>query len=300
VQALVKDIFGKEGHRGVNPDEVVAIGAAIQGAQLMLGSKSEVLLLDVTPLSLGIETLGGVLTKLIERNTTIPTTKKQVFSTAEDSQPAVTVRVFQGESPIAENPANRLLGQFNLEGIPPAPRGMPQIEVAFDIDHNGILNVSAKDLGTGKEQKIRIESSSGLSQGEVEKMRRDAESHAEDDRKKRELIDERNKADQMVYSLEKLLKEQAGKISESDQAPIKSAIERVKQAASKDDVADIRRAIGELEQAAHAMSQHLYKQQGPGASAGPSPDGGADGGAKPSGDGKGKDDVIDAEFEVKK
>jgi molecular chaperone DnaK len=297
VQAMVKDIFGKEGHRGVNPDEVVAVGAAIQGAQLLLGGKSEVLLLDVTPLSLGIETLGGVLTKLIERNTTIPTTKKQVFSTAEDSQPAVTVRVFQGESPIAENPANRLLGQFNLEGIPPAPRGMPQIEVAFDIDHNGILNVSAKDLGTGKEQKIRIESSSGLSQGEVEKMRREAESHAEDDRKKRELIDERNKADQMVYSLEKLLKEQAGKISESDQAPIKSAIERVKQAASKDDVADIRRAIGELEQAAHAMSQHLYKQQGAaGGGAGPSPDGGA----KPGGDGKGKDDVIDAEFEVKK
>jgi len=306
IQAMVRDIFGKEGHKGVNPDEVVAIGAAIQGAQLLLGGKSEVLLLDVTPLSLGIETLGGVLTKLIERNTTIPTTKKQVFSTAEDSQPAVTVRVFQGESPIAENPANRLLGQFNLEGIPPAPRGMPQIEVAFDIDHNGILNVSAKDLGTGKEQKIRIESSSGLSQGEVEKMRRDAESHAEDDRKKRELIDERNKADQMVYSLEKLLKEQAGKISESDQAPIKSAIERVKQAASKDDVADIRRAIGELEQAAHAMSQHLYKQQGgegggpaggPGGGPAHGPRGDGSGG---SGDGKGKDDVIDAEFEVKK
>jgi molecular chaperone DnaK len=296
VQAMVKDIFGKEGHKGVNPDEVVAVGAAIQGAQLLLGSKSEVLLLDVTPLSLGIETLGGVLTKLIERNTTIPTTKKQVFSTAEDSQPAVTVRVFQGESPIAENLANRLLGQFNLEGIPPAPRGMPQVEVAFDIDHNGILNVSAKDLGTGKEQKIRIESSSGLSQGEVEKMRREAESHAEDDHKKRELIDERNKADQMVYSLEKLLKENAGKIGEADQAPIKSAIERVKQAASKDEVAEIRRAMGQLEQAAHAMSQHLYKQQAAAGGGGPS----ANGGAKPSGDGKGKDDVIDAEFAVKK
>src|SRR5262249_43741572 len=151
VQAIVKDIFGKEGHRGVNPDEVVAVGAAIQGAQLMLGGKSEVLLLDVTPLSLGIETLGGVLTKLIERNTTIPTTKKQTFATAEDNQPAVTIRVFQGESPIAESASNRLLGQFNLEGIPPAPRGMPQVEVAFDIDHNGILHVSAKDLGTGKE-----------------------------------------------------------------------------------------------------------------------------------------------------
>jgi len=296
VQAMVKDIFGKEGHKGVNPDEVVAVGAAIQGAQLLLGSKSEVLLLDVTPLSLGIETLGGVLTKLIERNTTIPTTKKQVFSTAEDSQPAVTIRVFQGESPIAENPANRLLGQFNLEGIPPAPRGMPQVEVAFDIDHNGILNVSAKDLGTGKEQKIRIESSSGLSQGEVEKMRREAESHAEDDHKKRELIDERNKADQMVYQLEKLLKENAGKIGEADQTPIKSAIEKVKHAASKDDVAEIRRAMGQLEQAAHAMSQHLYKQQAAAGGGGPS----ANGGPKPSGDGKGKDDVIDAEFEVKK
>src|SRR5262245_11044551 len=199
VQAMVKEIFGKEGHKGVNPDEVVAIGAAIQGAQLMLGSKSEVLLLDVTPLSLGIETLGGVMTRLIERNTTIPTTKKQVFSTAEDNQPAVTVRVFQGESPIAESSSNRLLGQFNLDGIPPAPRGMPQIEVAFDIDANGILHVSAKDLATSKEQKIRIESSSGLSQSEVEKMRREAESHAEDDKKKRELIDERNKADQMCY-----------------------------------------------------------------------------------------------------
>ena len=172
-------IFGKEGHKGVNPDEVVAIGAAIQGAQLMLGSKSEVLLLDVTPLSLGIETLGGVLTKLIERNTTIPTVKKNVFSTAEDNQPAVTVRVFQGESPIAESASNRLLGQFNLDGIPPAPRGLPQIEVAFDIDANGILHVSAKDLATGKEQKIRIESSSGLSQNEVERMQHDAESHAE-------------------------------------------------------------------------------------------------------------------------
>lgn len=293
VQALVKDIFGKEGHRGVNPDEVVAIGAAIQGAQLLLGGKSEVLLLDVTPLSLGIETLGGVLTKLIERNTTIPANKKETFSTAEDNQPAVTVRVFQGESPIAENPANRLLGQFNLEGIPPAPRGMPKIEVSFDIDHNGILNVSAKDVATGKEVTKRIENSSGLSASEVERMRKEAESHADDDKKKRELIDERNKADQMVYQMEKLLKENAGKISEADQAPIKSAIERVKQAASKDDVADIRRALGELEQASHAMAQHLYKQQ----EAGAAPSG--DGDAKPAGDGK-KDDVIDAEFEVKK
>src|SRR5882724_4482433 len=193
VQALVKEIFGKEGHKGVNPDEVVAIGAAIQGAQLMLGSKSEVLLLDVTPLSLGIETLGGVLTKLIERNTTIPTVKKETFSTADDNQPAVTVRVFQGDREMAAD--NRLLGQFNLEGIPPAPRGVPQVEVKFDIDANGILNVSAKDLGTGTEQTVRIEQSSGLSDSEIDKMRRDADSHADEDKKKRSLVEARNEAE---------------------------------------------------------------------------------------------------------
>jgi molecular chaperone DnaK len=301
IQALVKEIFGKEGHRGVNPDEVVAVGAAIQGAQLMLGGKAEVLLLDVTPLSLGIETLGGVLTKLIERNTTIPTTKKEKFSTAEDSQTAVTIRVFQGESPIAESPSNRLLGQFNLTDIPPAPRGMPQIEVSFDIDHNGILHVSAKDLGTGKENKIKIESSSGISASDVERMRREAESHADDDKHKRELIDERNRADQLVYQLEKLLKENAGKISDTDRQPIQAAIERVKQVASRDDVSALKQAIAELEQASHAMAQHLYKSQGPeggGAAAGPhGPSSG------PSGDGQAKspkDDVIDAEFEEKK
>jgi molecular chaperone DnaK len=295
VQALVKEIFGKEGHKGVNPDEVVAVGAAIQGAQLMLGSKSEVLLLDVTPLSLGIETLGGVLTKLIERNTTIPTAKKQVFSTAEDNQPAVTIRVFQGESPIAESPSNRLLGQFNLEDIPLAPRGTPQIEVAFDIDANGILHVSAKDLGTGKEKKIRIESSSGLSQGEVERMRREAESNADVDKKKQELIDVRNKASQMTWQIEKLMKEHAAKIGEADKAPIQAAIEKVKQAATGTDVGEINRAISELEQASHAMAQHLYKQQ-------PPPGGGPEPGPAQAGDGqsKGKDDVIDAEFEVKK
>jgi molecular chaperone DnaK len=302
VQALVREIFGKEGHKGVNPDEVVAVGAAIQGAQLMLGSKSDVLLLDVTPLSLGLETLGGVLTKLIERNTTIPTVKKQVFSTAEDNQPAVTVRVFQGESPIAESPSNRLLGQFNLEDIPPAPRGMPQIEVTFDIDANGILHVSAKDLGTGKEKKIRIESSSGLSQSEVEKMRRDADAHADEDRRKREVIDARNKADQMVWQMEKLLKDNAAKISDADKAPIQAAMERVKQAAKGDDVNAINQAVSDLQQASHAMAQHLYGQQG----GGPGGPGGGPGGgpsgpqAGPSGDGKGKEDVIDAEFEVKK
>jgi molecular chaperone DnaK len=298
VQQIVKNIFGKEGHKGVNPDEVVAVGAAIQGAQLLLGSKSEVLLLDVTPLSLGIETLGGVLTKLIERNTTIPKTEKQTFSTADDNQTAVTVRVFQGESPIANSASNRLLGQFNLEGIPPAPRGMPQIEVAFDIDHNGILHVSAKDLGTGKEQKIRIESSSGISAADVEKMRREAELHADEDKNRRDLIDARNKADQMVYQIEKLLKDNADKISDADKAPIQSAVERVKQAASKDDLAAINQAVAELETASHAMAQHLYSK-GQAAPGGPGP------GAQPSGDGhtgggKGKDDVIDAEFEVKK
>jgi len=295
VQELVKQIFGKEGHRGVNPDEVVAIGAGIQGAQLILGGKSDVLLLDVTPLSLGIETLGGVLTKLVERNSTIPIHKDQVFSTAEDNQPAVTIRVFQGESPIAESPSNRLLGQFNLEGIPPAPRGMPQVKVDFDIDANGILNVSAKDLGTGKEQKIRIESSSGISQADVERMRREAESHADDDKKRRELIDERNKADQMTYQLEKLIKDNAGKLSDGDTAPVKSAIEKVKRAQSGDDVAAIRQAISELEQVSHAMAQHLYSKGGADGAAGAGPS--SDGGPKPSG---GKDDVIDAEFEVKK
>src|SRR5207249_3296654 len=242
VQQMVKEIFGKEGHKGVNPDEVVAVGAAIQGAQLLLGSKSEVLLLDVTPLSLGIETLGGVLTKLIERNTTIPKTEKNTFSTAEDNQTAVTVRVFQGESPIAESPSNRLLGQFNLEGIPPAPRGVPKIEVTFDIDHNGILHVSAKDLGTGKEQKIRIESSSGLSSVEVERMRKEAEGHADEDKRKRELIDVRNQADQIIYAMEKMLKDNKDKVSESDKAPIQAAIEKVKKAASGDDVNAIKQS----------------------------------------------------------
>ena len=293
VQTLVREIFGKEGHKGVNPDEVVAIGAAIQGAQLLLGSKSEVLLLDVTPLSLGIETLGGVLTKLIERNTTIPKTEKQKFSTAEDNQTAVTIKVFQGESPIAESPSNRLLGQFNLEEIAPAPRGQPQIEVSFDIDHNGILNVSAKDLGTGKEKKIRIESSSGISTGEVERMRKEAESHADDDKKKRDLIDGRNKADQVIYQTEKMLKEQTPNVTDADKSAVQSAVDKLKQVASKDDVNAINTAISELEQASMAMAKHVASRQqsaGPGATPGGSADGGA----------KGKDDVIDAEYEVKK
>jgi molecular chaperone DnaK len=294
VQALVKEIFGKEGHKGVNPDEVVAVGAAIQGAQLLLGSKSDVLLLDVTPLSLGIETLGGVMTKLIERNTTIPKTAKQTFSTAEDNQTAVTVQVFQGERPMTAD--NRLLGRFNLEGIEPAPRGMPQIEVTFDIDANGILNVSARDVKTNKEAKIRIESSSGLSTDEVERMRRDAEAHAEEDKRKRELADLRNEADQTIWSIEKALKENADKIPESDKAPIQSAIERLKQAASGTDANAVRQALSNLQSAAHAMAQHLNRAGSPGG-AGPGP------GTRPGGDGsggQGKDDVIDAEFEVKK
>jgi molecular chaperone DnaK len=295
VQAVVREMFGKEGHKGVNPDEVVAVGAAIQGAQLLLGKKSDILLLDVTPLSLGIETLGGVMTRLIERNTTIPHSKKNVFSTAEDSQPSVTIKVYQGEREMAEY--NRLLGQFNLDGIPPAPRGVPQIEVAFDIDHNGILHVSAKDLGTGKEQKVKIESSSGLSSSEVDRMRRDADSHAEEDKRKRDLVDARNQADNMVYQLEKMLKEQGDKLSDSDKAPIRAAIDKVKERIKGDDAAAIKQAVSELEQASHAMAQHLYKQAG--AARGPAGPAGA--AAEPSPDGgKGKEDVIDAEFEVKK
>ena len=217
VQETVQKIFGKEPHKGVNPDEVVAVGAAIQGG-VLAGEVKDVLLLDVTPLSLGIETLGGVMTKLVEKNTTIPTEKKQVFSTADDNQTAVTIKVYQGEREIAS--ANRLLGQFNLEEIPPAPRGLPQIEVTFDIDANGILNVRAKDLGTQKEQKIRIEQSSGLSEAEIERMRKDAEEHAEEDKKRRELVEAKNKAESMCFELEKLLKEHADKLRPEDKSAL--------------------------------------------------------------------------------
>jgi molecular chaperone DnaK len=289
VQQLVKEVFGKEGHKGVNPDEVVAIGAAIQGAQLMLGSKSDILLLDVTPLTLGIETLGGVMTSMIQRNTTIPHKKSEKFTTAADNQPSVEVKVYQGERPMAKD--NRSIGTFHLDGIPPAPRGTPQIEVTFDIDANGVLNVSAKDLGTGKENKIRIEGSSGMSSDEIERMKRDAESHASEDKQKRELIDLRNEADNRIYQIEKLLKDNADKIKESDKSPIQSAIEKLKQKASGDDANAIRTALDELMQATQAMSQHLYSQPG-----GPTT---AEGPAPSSSESKGKDDVIDAEFEVK-
>ncbi|MCL2622958.1 MAG: Hsp70 family protein, partial [Planctomycetaceae bacterium] len=304
VQEMVKAIFGKEPHKGVNPDEVVAVGAAIQGGVLS-GEVRDVLLLDVTPLSLGIETLGGIMTKLVERNTTIPVEKKQVFSTADNNQSAVTIKVFQGEREIAEH--NRLLGQFNLEGIPPAPRGIPQIEVTFDMDANGILNVAAKDLGTQKEQKVRIEQSSGLSEAEIEKMKRDAELHADEDKKRRELVEMKNKGESMCFELEKLLKEHDDKLRDSDKEAINAAITKTREAIATDDVERIKSATNELEQASHAMSMAMYEAaQQAGAAAGAGPDmgcgaGGAGGCAEGCDPGKSPDDdAIDAEFEVNK
>ncbi len=291
VQAVVKEIFGKDPHKGVNPDEVVAIGAAIQGGVLS-GEVQDILLLDVTPLSLGIETLGGVMTKLVERNTTIPAERKQVFSTADDNQTAVTVRVFQGEREMCAD--NRLLGQFNLEGIPPAPRGVPQIEVKFDLDANGILSVAAKDLGTGKEQTVRIEQSSGLSEDEIEKMKRDASEHAAEDKKKRELVEARNEAESRAYQLEKLIKEQGSKLQDADKTALESAIAKVRDKAKGEDAAAIKAAISELEAASHAMSEALYKSTAGGETA--SADAaGTETAASDSAD----DDAIDAEFEVK-
>ncbi len=259
VQEMVKKIFNKEPHKGVNPDEVVAVGAAIQGG-VLAGDVQDVLLLDVTPLSLGIETLGGVFTKLVERNTTIPTEKKETFSTAADNQPAVTISVFQGEREMAKD--NRLLNQFNLEGIPPAPRGMPQIEVKFDIDANGILNVSAKDLGSGKEQSVRIEQSAGLSEQEIERMRKEAEEHSGEDKKKRQLAEARNKGETMCFDLEKLLKEHDEKLSGADKDAVNKSIEKVRAAVKGEDAQAINSAISELEQASQALGQAIHSQAG--------------------------------------
>jgi molecular chaperone DnaK len=288
VQELVKKLFGKEPHKGVNPDEVVALGAAIQGGVLG-GDVQEVLLLDVTPLSLGIETEGGIFTKLVERNTTIPTERKQVFSTAADSQTAVTVSVFQGERPMARD--NRLLGQFNLEGIPPAPRGTPQIEVKFDIDANGILSVSAKDLGSNKEQTVRIEQSSGLNESEIERMRKDAEAHADEDKRKFRLAEARNKAEALCFQTEKLIKENDAKLSASDKAPLEAAVAKAREMSKGEDVDAITSAHDALEQAAHALSKVLYESSATAQRAGAGPEAAAQGG-------KGPDDTIDAEFEV--
>jgi molecular chaperone DnaK len=295
VQQIVKEIFNKEPHKGVNPDEVVAVGAAIQGA-VLTGDVKGVLLLDVTPLSLGLETKGGVFTKLVERNTTIPTEKKETFTTAEDNQTAVTIKVYQGERPMAAD--NRVLGEFNLEGIPPAPMGVPQVEVSFNIDANGILQVSAKDKGTGKEQTIKIESSGGLTKEQIEKMQRDAQAHAAEDKQRRELAEARNAAEQRVYQLEKLMNENASRLSESDTSAVRAAIAKVNQAKAGNDPSAIQQAINDLQQTSQAMSQHLY------AAAASSGDGAAKNGpsASPNGgpDAGQTEEVIDAEFEEKR
>ncbi|HEY1265681.1 MAG TPA: molecular chaperone DnaK [Candidatus Binatia bacterium] len=295
VQERVKKIFGKEPHKGVNPDEVVAVGAAIQAAVLK-GEVKDVLLLDVTPLSLGIETLGGVFTKLIERNTTIPTRKGQVFSTAADNQTAVSVRVFQGEREMAND--NKLLGQFDLVGIPPAPRGVPQVEVTFDIDANGIVHVNAKDLGTGKEQSIKITASSGLSEQEIKKMVSEAESHAEDDKKRKEAAEARNQLESLVYQTEKSLSEYGGELDPAVKTQIEEALEKARKAKESQDAATLRSAAEELTRSSHKLAEAVYakasKQQGGGPQQGPD-----DGGQQQGGDGgaKKKDDVVDADFE---
>ncbi|MGE3179777.1 MAG: molecular chaperone DnaK [Vicinamibacterales bacterium] len=296
VQAIVKELFGKEPHKGVNPDEVVAIGAAVQ-AGVLSGEVKDLLLLDVTPLSLGIETMGGVMTTLIQRNTTIPTRKSEIFSTASDSQTSVEVHVLQGERSLARD--NRTLGKFHLVGIPPAPRGVPQIEVTFDIDANGIVNVQAKDLGTGKEQKITITASSGLSKDEVSRMMKDAESHADEDKKRREEIEARNRADQAVYAAERFVKDSGDKLPAADRQAIESANDALRKAIESNDAAAIAKAMEDLTQAQHKAAASLYQQASPtgqpggGPGAGPGPGGpGGDGSARAGGD---KGAVIDAE-----
>ncbi len=293
VQAIVKELFGREPHKGVNPDEVVAVGAAIQ-AGVLAGEVKDLLLLDVTPLSLGIETLGGVMTTLIPRNTTIPTRKSETFSTAADNQTSVEVHVLQGERPMARD--NRTLGRFHLTGLPPAPRGVPQIEVTFDIDANGIVNVSAKDMATHKEQKITITASSGLTKDEVDKMMKEAESHAEEDRKRKEEIETRNQADQAAYAAERMLKDAGDKLSAADKAPIESAIEDLKKAIERNDLAEMKRAMEALTSAQHKAAETLYRASAGAGAGGGQPGGGqagpAGGGAAAGG---GQGDVIDAE-----
>jgi molecular chaperone DnaK len=285
----VKEFFGKEPHKGVNPDEVVAVGAAVQ-AGILAGDVKDVLLLDVTPLSLGVETLGGVTTRLIERNTTIPTKKTEVFSTAADNQTSVEIHALQGERELARD--NRTLGKFHLVGIPTAPRGVPQIEVTFDIDANGILNVSAKDMATSKTQAITITASSGLAKDEVEKMVKDAQSHADDDKRKRELIDARNQADSLAYNVEKLATENREKLGETEVKAIEEAVAAARKAAEGDDLAAIKSAVERLTAISHKAAETLYqKTGGPGAG----PDGKADAGAS----GKPESDVVDAEYTVK-
>jgi len=288
VQQIVRDLFKKEPHKGVNPDEVVAIGAAVQ-AGVLAGDVKDLLLLDVTPLSLGIETLGGVFTKLIERNTTIPTRKSETFSTAADNQTSVEVHVLQGERSMAKD--NRTLGKFHLVGIPPAPRGVPQVEVTFDIDANGIVNVSAKDLGTNKEQKITITSSSGLSKDEIQRMSKDAESHSEEDRKYREEVEAKNKADSLIYATEKTLKENRDKISEADAKGIETAMEECRRAISEGGAERINQAIDQLNRASHKLADVLYKQAGTQTGAA-----GESGSSSTSGSKPAEGEVIDADY----
>ena len=295
VQEKVEEIFGKAPNKGVNPDEVVAIGAAIQGGVLQ-GDVKDVLLLDVTPLSLGIETLGGVTTKLIEKNTTVPTKKSQVFSTAADNQPAVSIHVLQGEREMAQD--NKTIGRFELTDIPPAPRGVPQIEVTFDLDANGILHVSAKDLGTQKEQSIRITASSGLTEEEIEKMQKDAEIHAEEDKKRKELVETRNQADALVHATEKSLKELGDKVDAETKTNVEKEIENVKKALEGDDVDTIKNASDALTAASHKLAELMYAQAAKdNPDGGPTPPPGGDSGAPKGDGGKDDDDIVDADFE---